>query len=187
MTELAFEVCGGKPPSFPTVNTIIVVYLKLRQALCLLRGVCESLPHPSWPASQSPTYIPFLLTVFEQCQIRKGTGMFQQLSNIERNWPYCFEFDLPLAFLTAIQTSCILSGHLFSVLFPVFVLSTDEVKTAGKMCFSPLPFLSLVVFLSNRLFPLAVFLLSFLNSSASAGMFSSRHPPPATLKATTGY
>lgn len=140
--DLAFKMCGRKPHSFPGVNMIIADVPQCRGRLFSSSGVFGSLflihrGHPVSLLYMSPFY---WLYFFEYCQISKGTGMFQQLSNIERNWPYCFEFGLPLAFLTAIQTLCILSGHLFPVCFLclwigfVVCVGCEGVWGGGSVC-----------------------------------------------------
>ena len=76
----------------------------------------------------------------------KGWQLHRRLHFIENNWTYFLGFGFPLALATYMIPNYLLSGAIFSIFFPLFIISANEAQPRNgcwSVClFSPFIFLS---------------------------------------------
>ena len=64
-----------------------------------------------------------------------GIELHKRLNLVEINWPYFLGFGLPLAVITSMPESQVMAGCVFSVLFPLFIVSgKSDIDSVFIMC-----------------------------------------------------
>ncbi|KAK9875780.1 hypothetical protein WA026_009572 [Henosepilachna vigintioctopunctata] len=94
----------------------------------------------------------YSLYAFEYKWFNMRWELHRRLAYIERNWPYFIGFGFPLAVITQMLNSWMLSGGIFSLLFPFFIISGTEANPVDNVRVYPLHLFSLAVKIANMIF-----------------------------------
>jgi len=70
----------------------------------------------------------YSLYSFEYKWVQMGWPLHHRLAFLETNWPYFVGFGLPLALLTWWPNDFYLSGCIFSIVFPLFIIAGNEAQ-----------------------------------------------------------
>ena len=92
------------------------------------------------------------LYCFEYKWFSQGLELHRRLAYIEQNWPYFLGFGLPLAILTSMPDSLIVSGCVFSILFPLFIVSGNQAQVVMSEHDITVNIFHPTIFISNWIF-----------------------------------
>ncbi|XP_055547624.1 etoposide-induced protein 2.4 homolog [Wyeomyia smithii] len=160
IADSAYKIRKGRPQLISSISKLIADTLisLLIQLLFLLQStVIKYLPSPVPRIVCLILYIVHMsllcsLYAFEYKWFNMGWELHKRLTYIETNWPFFIGFGLPLAIISELPNSLVISGCVFSVLFPLFILSANEATPKVSVCETPLKLFSLVVAVTNALF-----------------------------------
>ncbi|GAB0096606.1 etoposide-induced protein 2.4 [Sergentomyia squamirostris] len=157
IADSAYKFRKGRPQLIPSISKLIAdtLFSLLVQGLFLVQSMLVSL----LPVSYLGSILCFIhmcllysLYSFEYKWFNMGWELHKRLTYIEYNWPYFVGFGVPLAVMTQLPNSYIVSGCVFSILFPLFILSGNEATPVSTINQYPLKLFSPVVAISNTLF-----------------------------------
>ncbi|XP_036328493.1 etoposide-induced protein 2.4 homolog [Rhagoletis pomonella] len=157
IANAAYRVRKGQPQLIPNISKLIADFLfnLLVQALFLVQSMLVNLlPVPYLGEALCFLHLCLLYSLysFEYKWFNMGWELHRRLSYIENNWPYFLGFGIPLTVLTNMTNSVIVSSCIFSIFFPLFILSGNEAIPIVDTTNFPLRLFSPVIFTSNLLF-----------------------------------
>lgn len=157
IADSAYRYRQGRPLLLSSVSKLVAdtLFSILVQALFLGQGMLVSripLPPIGDVLALIHMCLLYALYAFEYKWFNMGWELHRRLSFIESNWPYFVGFGLPLAVLTQLPNSYIVSGCVFSILFPLFIVSGNEAEPVTGVCDCPLKLFSPVIAIANTLF-----------------------------------
>eukprot|EP00096_Caligus_rogercresseyi_P002151 TRINITY_DN1406_c0_g1_i2.p1 TRINITY_DN1406_c0_g1~~TRINITY_DN1406_c0_g1_i2.p1 ORF type:complete len:366 (-),score=98.59 TRINITY_DN1406_c0_g1_i2:1229-2326(-) len=157
IADSAFKSSRSVPQSMPSLTLMIAdtVFSILIESLFLLQGkLCSYLPIALLGRAVNLLHLALLhsLYCFEYKWFNQGLELHKRLYFIEANWPYFLGFGLPLALLTSLPDNWVVSGCVFSMLFPLFIVSGNQAQVVTGSVSVALHLFSPTIFLSNALF-----------------------------------
>nr|CAG4641706.1 EOG090X06IP [Eurycercus lamellatus] len=157
IADAAYKHTRGRPQLLSSFSMIIadMVFSMATQALFLVQAMMIGLlPIAIVNRLLSMLHMSLLYSLysFEYRWFNEGWDLPKRLTYIENHWPYFFGFGLPLAILTSLPSSTIVSGCVFSVLFPCFIISGNEAQPVTVNGNYSLKLFSPVVALANVIF-----------------------------------
>nr|CAG4636184.1 EOG090X06IP [Eubosmina coregoni]SVE69808.1 EOG090X06IP [Eubosmina coregoni] len=157
IADAAYKYSRGRPQLLSSISKMIadMLFSMVIQALFLVQAMLVGLvPIAVFNGLLSMLHLCLLYSLysFEYRWFNEGWELPKRLTYIENHWPYFVGFGLPLAVLTSLPTSTLVSGCVFSVLFPFFIIAGNEAQPMTGVGNYSLRLFSPVVGLANHLF-----------------------------------
>lgn len=157
IANAAYRVRKGRPQLIPGISKLVADFLfsMVVQMLFLVQSMLVNLVPVKYVGSSLcfvHLCLLYSLYSFEYKWFNMGWELHRRLTYIEKNWPYFFGFGIPLTVLTNLSSSVIVSSCIFSIFFPLFILSGNEAKPIVDTTEVSLRLFSPVVFISNLCF-----------------------------------
>lgn len=161
IADCAFRTSRGHPRFLQGFSALVadILFSLTMQGLFLIQGMlAKLLPFHGIGETIYMLHMCLLysLYVFEYRWFSMSLPVHKRVSRIEHNWPYFVGFGLPLALLTSLPSSFFVSGCVFSMLFPLFIISADNAKpdlqADGSQKVYPLKLFSGVIYIASKLF-----------------------------------
>uniref|UniRef100_A0A336LMW8 CSON006002 protein n=1 Tax=Culicoides sonorensis TaxID=179676 RepID=A0A336LMW8_CULSO len=191
IADSAFKIRKGRPQLFPSMSKLIADVLMSILVQILFLGqiwLVGFLPGPYVGRIVSFIHLALLYSLysFEYKWFNMGWELHKRLTYIEYNWPYFLGFGIPLAILTELPNSFILSGCVFSTLFPLFIISGNEAAPKAITFDLPIKIFSPVIAISNTIFCRQFKTVTPSHRSSNTSSFNSNtRNPPSTPSSVT--
>lgn len=157
IADSAYRYSRGRPVSFPSISMFFAdsIFSIVVQCLFLIQATITKYI-PIYPVGYILYTVQmsllYSLYSFEYKWFNMGWELHKRLSFIEENWPYFIGFGLPLTIFTQLSDSWVISGCVFSILFPFFIVSGNEASPVMGVSDLHLQLFSLVITVANALF-----------------------------------
>ncbi|KAI5711102.1 etoposide-induced protein 2.4 homolog [Diaphorina citri] len=157
IADSAYRYTQGRPHHFTSLSKLLAdtLFSLLIQSLFLVQTMLVS-KLPLYLLSDSIGLIHmcllYSLYAYEYKWYNQGWELHRRLTFIEHNFPYFLGFGLTLAVLTHVCSSYVISGCVFSVLFPLQIIAANEADPVINKSEYQLKLFSPVIAISNAVF-----------------------------------
>jgi len=157
IADLAFRSSQGRPLVNLSISVMIAdtVFSIVVEIIFLLQGkVFALLPIKILGAALNLVHQCLLhsLYSFEYKWFSQGIELHRRLNLVEINWPYFLGFGLPLAVITNMPESQVMAGCVFSVVFPLFIVSGNQAMIEPSPGVPPINIFNPTITISNAIF-----------------------------------
>jgi len=157
IADLAFRSSQGRPLVNLSISVMIAdtVFSIVVETLFLVQGKVFSLvPIKILGAALNLVHQCLLhsLYCFEYKWFSQGIELHRRLDYVETSWPYFLGFGLPLAVVTSLPESQVMAGCVFSILFPLFIVSGNQAVVEPSPGIPALNIFSPTIIISNAVF-----------------------------------
>jgi len=157
IADLAFRSSQGRPLVSLSISVMIAdtVFTIVVEIIFLVQGkVFSMVPIKILGSALNLLHQCLLhsLYSFEYKWFSQGLSLHKRLEYVETNWLYFLGFGLPLAVITSMPESQIIAGCVFSVVFPLFIVSGNQAMIVSSPGVPALNIFSPTIAISNAVF-----------------------------------